>query len=142
MEQGFSLLLTQFMLQSKQYMIAVAHEFDLTTQQAMTLLMIDNTISRPMGTYCKLYDCDASNLTGIVDGLEAKGLISRQNHPQDRRVKVLQIEPKGESVRNAFIERLDESLSGGMLQSLTPSEIERFVALIAKINDSATLHTA
>jgi DNA-binding MarR family transcriptional regulator len=134
MDQGFSLRLTQFLLQSRQHLIAVAHEFDLTSQQAMTLLMIDNTVPKPMGSYCKLYDCDASNLTGIVDGLETKGLMTRQNDPQDRRVKVLRIEPKGESVRAALIERMDESLGNSLLQALSAAEMQRFVELITKIN--------
>lgn len=139
MEQGFSLALAQFLLQSKQHLYAVSHELDITAQQAMTLLMIDNSMPRPMGGYCKLYDCDASNLTGIVDGLEAKGLITRQPHPQDRRVKTLQLEPKGEKLKSLLIEKLDASYAD-FLQCLSPQELTQFTSTILKLNTAAELH--
>lgn len=132
MEQGFSLILAQFWMQSKQYLIAVAHEFDLTAQQAMTLLMIDNSMPRSMTNYCKLYDCDASNLTGLVDGLEAKGLISRQNHPQDRRIKILRLEQKGERLKHRLIERLDETY-GHFFADLSESELRQFAQTIHRL---------
>ena len=43
--------------------------------------------------------CDASNVTGIVDRLEARGLIERREAPQDRRVKMLAVTPEGTRFR-------------------------------------------
>lgn len=39
--------------------------------------------------------CDASNVTGIIDRLVAQGLVTRQEDPEDRRTKVLQLTDKG-----------------------------------------------
>ena len=39
--------------------------------------------------------CDASNVTGIVDRLEARGLVERQVSQQDRRVKTLLVTAEG-----------------------------------------------
>ena len=139
MEQGFSLVIAQFLLQSKQHLYAVSHDLDITAQQAMTLLMIDNTMPRSMSSYCKLYDCDASNLTGLVDGLEAKGLISRQPHPQDRRIKTLQLKPKGEKMKSDLVERLDASYAD-FLQFLSPTELTQFTSTILKLNAAAEAH--
>jgi DNA-binding MarR family transcriptional regulator len=44
--------------------------------------------------------CDASNLTGIVDRLEARGLVVRRSHPTDRRVKELVLTDAGERLRD------------------------------------------
>jgi DNA-binding MarR family transcriptional regulator len=44
--------------------------------------------------------CDASNLTGIVDRLEARGLVMRRSHPTDRRVKELVLTDAGERLRD------------------------------------------
>jgi DNA-binding MarR family transcriptional regulator len=44
--------------------------------------------------------CDASNLTGIVDRLEARGLVVRRSHSTDRRVKELVLTGAGERLRD------------------------------------------
>ena len=42
-----------------------------------------------MGRLADTLSCDASNVTGLVDRLESRGLVRRQPSPDDRRVKVL-----------------------------------------------------
>ncbi len=51
--------------------------------------------------------CDPSNITGIVDRLEARGLVSRRPGERDRRVKMLEVTPEGERLRGRLRERLD-----------------------------------
>ncbi len=45
-----------------------------------------------------LLACDASNITGLVDRLEAQGLVSRHLDPGDRRVKNVVATEKGVEV--------------------------------------------
>ena len=52
-----------------------------------------------MSSLAGMLFCDASNVTGIVDRLEARGLIERRPAAQDRRVKLLALTPAGEQVR-------------------------------------------
>jgi DNA-binding MarR family transcriptional regulator len=40
-----------------------------------------------MGELADMLCCDASNVTGIVDPLDARGVVERQTVPGDRRVK-------------------------------------------------------
>ena len=47
--------------------------------------------------------CDASNVTGIVDKLESRGLIARQGADHDRRVKQLAVTEKGLQLRDQLI---------------------------------------
>jgi DNA-binding MarR family transcriptional regulator len=44
--------------------------------------------------------CDASNVTGIVDKLEARGLVARQGAEGDRRIKMLVVTEKGRQLRD------------------------------------------
>jgi MarR family transcriptional regulator, organic hydroperoxide resistance regulator len=50
--------------------------------------------------------CDPSNVTGIVDRLEARGLIERRSSETDRRVKIIRLTPEGQRVRAHVVERM------------------------------------
>ena len=50
--------------------------------------------------------CDASNVTGLVDRLESRGLVRRQSSLQDRRVKVLQLTPAGARLRAQLLRQM------------------------------------
>jgi DNA-binding MarR family transcriptional regulator len=52
--------------------------------------------------------CDNSNVTGIVDRLEARGLVERRAAPNDRRVKMLVVTPAGAALRRRVKERMEE----------------------------------
>jgi DNA-binding MarR family transcriptional regulator len=54
--------------------------------------------------------CHDSNVTGLVDRLEQRGLIERQSNPQDRRVKLIALTKAGETFRDRLLERLFEPL--------------------------------
>ena len=53
--------------------------------------------------------CDDSNVTGIVDRLEARGLIERRPAEHDRRVKLLGLTPEGERACRAIAVDADDS---------------------------------
>ena len=54
---------------------------------------------RTMGQMAEDLRCDPSNVTGIVDTLEAKGLARRRPSEVDRRVKVIELTQKGRKLR-------------------------------------------
>jgi DNA-binding MarR family transcriptional regulator len=54
--------------------------------------------------------CHDSNVTGLVDRLEQRGLIERQSNPKDRRVKLIALTKAGETLRERLLERLFEPL--------------------------------
>ena len=49
---------------------------------------------------------EPSNLTGIVDRLELRGLVERQSSPDDRRIKRVSLTRSGTAMRKRLIERL------------------------------------
>ena len=60
----------------------------------------------PMGRLAETLSCDASNVTGLVDRLESRGLVRRRPSATDRRVKVLVLTPTGSRLRALLLERL------------------------------------
>ncbi|MFI9240200.1 MarR family winged helix-turn-helix transcriptional regulator [Streptomyces sp. NPDC053079] len=64
---------------------AAAARHGLTSVQAKLLAQLKGPV--PMRGLATLLVCDASNVTGIVDRLEARGLVRREPDPADRRVK-------------------------------------------------------
>ncbi|QIP83216.1 MarR family transcriptional regulator [Streptomyces sp. Tu 2975] len=70
----------------------------LTMTQAKMLILLRQPL--PMRALAGLLACDASNITGLVDRLEAHGLVSRHLDPADRRIKNVVATDKGlEAVR-------------------------------------------
>lgn len=126
----FSLL--GFLVSAKQHLVAIGGEFGLTGIQAVTLMLIDEAHPRPMKNFCTLFHCDASNVTGIVDGLEQKGLVSRQNDSNDRRIKVICLERTGKKLQTTIIKRLSED-SGFMFDPLTETEAKQFIHIVEKL---------
>jgi DNA-binding MarR family transcriptional regulator len=59
-----------------------------------------------MSEVARVLACDASNVTGIIDRLEDRGLVKRGDAPRDRRVKMLELTPEGAEVRAVLGERM------------------------------------
>jgi DNA-binding MarR family transcriptional regulator len=61
---------------------------DLTAMQAKVMLLLClEPQPMPMRAIAGRLFCDASNITGVVDRLESRGLVRREVSPADRRVK-------------------------------------------------------
>ena len=80
--------------------------FDLSLPQAHALQVLEPGRPLPMRDLATRLRCDASNITGIVDRLEARGLVERRPAPGDRRVKALAVTAKGAALRASLVERL------------------------------------
>jgi DNA-binding MarR family transcriptional regulator len=87
---------------------AIAAELELSPPQAKLLWYLDGGNEMPMSAAAERMHCDASNLTGMVDRLEARGLIERRPAPQDRRVKNLALTPAGADLATRLLERMSE----------------------------------
>jgi DNA-binding MarR family transcriptional regulator len=136
--QPFYDSLMQFLALSKQQMFKIAAEFELTSTQAFLLMLNSGHELRTMHSYCSILGCDASNITGIVDGLERKGLMTRAEHPTDRRVKVLQLLPKGQHIRDKIMQQLSDQNRSYILSKLSSEELAQFTTLIQKITSGCT----
>jgi MarR family transcriptional regulator, organic hydroperoxide resistance regulator len=100
-------LLASLFHEHKRRMMALAKEYELTPQQTSTLWLLERNTKLAMSELAELLMCDASNVTGIVDKLEQRGLAQRVQG-EDRRVKVLTLTPAGEKHCVEFHDRLFE----------------------------------
>ncbi len=107
-----------------------AAEQELTGAQArlLGLLALEPT---PMRKLARRLRCEPSNVTGIVDRLEARGLAERRPDPADRRVKVAAATEEG--LRAA--RRLRESLrfAHEPLAGLSDGERARLRTLLRRV---------
>jgi MarR family transcriptional regulator, organic hydroperoxide resistance regulator len=113
-------LMTQLVFSAKPRIFQAAQEFDLHPGQLRALQLLDPSSEVPMSALAGQMFCDASNVTGIVDRLEARGLIERRPAEHDRRVKMLAVTAEGERVRARLVERL--STPPPQLAALSPAD--------------------
>jgi DNA-binding MarR family transcriptional regulator len=80
-------------------------------------------------------DCDAGNLSGMIDRMEDAGHVARSTSATDRRVRVLSLTTAGRRIATKLERRLGESRLLAALMKLDPAErsalgrtLERVVA--------------
>jgi DNA-binding MarR family transcriptional regulator len=88
-------LLHELMIVERRRFLAVASELDLHPAQAAALVRMGPETAVRMHELATLLHCDNSNVTGIVDRLEARGLVARRPDEHDRRVKHVVLTPLG-----------------------------------------------
>ena len=94
---------------NKPRMVRLAQELDLAPMQLHALRLIEPGSELPMGALAQSLFCDPSNVTGIVDRLESRGLIARHGAAHDRRVKILTLTAEGERVRAEAARLMEEA---------------------------------
>ena len=86
----------------------IAAEFDLAPMQMFALKTLEPGHELPMSALAGSLHCDASNVTGIVDRLECRGLIERRSSSEDRRVKMIAVTEAGQRLREQIAARMGE----------------------------------
>jgi DNA-binding MarR family transcriptional regulator len=97
----------------------------LTPVQARALLMLEEPV--PMSAVAGRLACDASNVTGLADRLEALGVAERVPS-SDRRVKLLRLTDRGAALRDELAERL--SRGSAVTDRLTAAERDQLGTLL------------
>jgi DNA-binding MarR family transcriptional regulator len=106
-------LLRALLFAERRRFFETAAEFELHPAQAGTLMQLDDGSGLAMHEIATRMACDNSNVTGIVDRLEARGLVTRRPGEQDRRVKYVVLTPLGIEMReamNAKLARLPQAI--------------------------------
>jgi DNA-binding MarR family transcriptional regulator len=85
-DEAWAILRELFFAARRRFLAAVA-DVDLHPAQAGALLQMEAGVGMPMHELAAVLGCDNSNVTGIVDRLEARGLVARRPYAQDRRVR-------------------------------------------------------
>jgi MarR family transcriptional regulator, organic hydroperoxide resistance regulator len=86
-------------MEDKRRRWAILSELGISPQQSMAIGTLKPGEPMPMSALADALHCDNSNITGIVDRLEAAGLAERRPSERDRRVKAVVLTPHGEAVK-------------------------------------------
>jgi MarR family transcriptional regulator, organic hydroperoxide resistance regulator len=85
----------------------------------------------PMTELAALLACDNSNVTGLIDRLEARGLVARQPSSQDRRVKHVVLTAAGRRLRERMLARVGRPTRG--FERLSPDEQRQLGDLLRRV---------
>src|SRR6188768_1291083 len=85
----------------------------------------------PLGQLAERLSCVKSNITQLVDRLEADGFVSRASAPGDRRTKLAVLTAAGRKACAAG-SRLQQKTERDLLASLTRDEAKQLAALLKK----------
>ncbi|HVA02504.1 MAG TPA: MarR family transcriptional regulator [Acidimicrobiales bacterium] len=114
-------------------MVVVAARHDLTAQQVGLLRALDEPVS--MRAFAEELSCDPSNVTGLVDRVERLGLVDRVPNPDDRRIRMLTLTPKGRRLRDKINAEVGRELAGAL--GLEPEDHGRVLRLISSLTPTA-----
>lgn len=73
-----------------------------------------------------------ANITGLIERMEKDGLVTRKNHPTDRRAFHVSLSERAEGMVNAFLPAHNDFMHRAM-SGLECSEKEALIALLGKM---------
>ena len=79
--------------------------------------------------------CSPRNITGLVDGLEAAGLVSRRPHPTDRRATMVTLTEEGSATAAAW-ETGYQHLAATLFEDLSVREVTTLLATLDRVLES------
>ncbi len=122
--------LMQLCARMKALTITIAERQNLTPAQLLALYWIGQNANLLMGEVAMMLNCDASNVTGIVDRLVAHGLVERREGSKDRRRKTPQLTDEGRKKIQLYKQELAAGLGW---EQLTPTERETLHTVVTKL---------
>jgi len=105
--------------------------FDLTSVQFAALAVIDARPGLDQATLAAAISYDRVTIGGVIDRLEAKGLVRREVDRGDRRSRRLHLEPAGKSVLGRVLPHVRQA-QGLMLAGLSDRERVTLLRLLRK----------
>jgi DNA-binding MarR family transcriptional regulator len=115
----------------RQRVQSLARDLDLSVPQLLALRELDPDAPQPMGKLACAMTCDSSNVTGLVNRLEKRGLVERRADPRDRRVRVIALTDAGRRIRGEALARWDSCPAA--LADLGPAELAQLDRALDRI---------
>ncbi len=126
-------LLVRFFFAQRAHIPTLAAELELSAAQCHVLHLIEPGPGVPMGRLAERLACDASNVTGLIDRLESRGLVRRCPSERDRRIKVLQLTPAGLRIRDTLAARM--ATPPPILDRLSARERQALIRILRRLLD-------
>jgi len=119
-------------------MRALGH--DLTSPQFAALAVLAHAPGIDQATLAGMIAHDRPTIGGVVERLEAKGLVTRHRNEKDRRAKVLGLTEAGRALHDRLLPDV-RAIQTDILPGLTPEERTEFVRLAAKVAAAGNAHS-
>jgi DNA-binding MarR family transcriptional regulator len=120
-----------------QLLESCAEDVGLTAPQALIIYQLEEPAR--MSTLAETLNCNASNITGIVDRLELQGLVARSPDPEDRRATRVRLTRSGNRKRAALQRRLyDREPPFGRLTLRDKRILRELLALAAAVDTTVS----
>jgi DNA-binding MarR family transcriptional regulator len=110
-------------------------DINLTPVQYSSLQTICNQPGIDQKTLCETIGYDSSTIGGVIDRLEARGLVARKVSSADRRVRLLSATKDGLVMLEQVVPRMLNSQKR-FLEPLTPKERKEFMRLMKALVDA------
>jgi DNA-binding MarR family transcriptional regulator len=115
--------------------LSAASCLELTPGESRALDALDPDQARPMRALAETLCCDASNVTWLVDRLEARGFVERRPSPTDRRVKAVALTTTGIDARARLLAAIDTPPA--FLDALPVADLAELTRLVGRIAEAA-----
>jgi DNA-binding MarR family transcriptional regulator len=117
-------------------MAELAERYDLNFTQLKSLFALSNSPgAMPVSGVAELTNTSLPAAGRAVDGLVKHGLVARNEDPDDRRVKLVELTELGSDAMGKVHERRVETLRN-LLEQLSPTDLKRLGAGIAPLRDA------
>ena len=87
----------------------------------------------PVNELAHELNCNASNITGLIDRMQEKDLVFREHSREDRRVWKVKLTPAGEKVKNKLLPRHLQNIEENM-NHLSQEELQSLYNLLEKLS--------
>jgi len=101
----------------------------------LTLIVLNRTPNKAINpsTLAEKVGVKRATMTGLLDGLEGKGMIERVAHPEDRRKLGIRLTKKGRQLLDKMLPGYYDHI-GKLMAKLSEKERQNLVALLGKVN--------
>ncbi len=123
-----------FSAENQQRFHGTADEMGLTLPMLKGLLELEPGSDLSMRSLADMWNCDASFVTVMVDGLERRGLVERRVADYDRRIKTVELTPEGVATRERALDAVYAPRAGFL--ALTATEQAALAKLLRKMTEA------
>ena len=109
-----------------------AQPHGVTPVQFAVLQLLEHMPGIDQRTLAQQVGFDKATIGGVIDRLEARGLLLRQQTPKDRRVKLLHLTESGQELLQALMP-IALQAQRHMLDPLSDEERQQFIDLMARV---------
>ena len=118
------------------YWTSCVSKFNLTAVQAMVINFLGQEDEVTAGELGKRTSLDSATLTGILERLEAAGLLNRKRHPKDRRAILICLTSQGREIADNVYGKAVEA-NQAFLSNLSAEEKVALHSLLCKVRENA-----